>query len=72
MVFNVDQYFEWFILLFSRRLEKSEDMSFGNDVYKVTFEKKGEYPLYGCKYEFHLEGVVDCPEFLVYFPLLEK
>lgn len=55
-----------------RRLEKSEDMSFGNDVYKVTFEKKGEYPLYGCKYEFHLEGVVDCPEFLVYFPLLEK
>lgn len=55
-----------------RRLEKSEDLSFGNDVYKVTFEKKGDYPLYGCKYDFHLEGVVDCPEFLVYFPVLEK
>ncbi|XP_078365373.1 mRNA cap guanine-N(7) methyltransferase-like isoform X2 [Oculina patagonica] len=55
-----------------RRLEKSEDLSFGNDVYKVTFEKKDDYPLFGCKYGFHLEGVVDCPEFLVYFPLLEK
>lgn len=55
-----------------RRLEKSEGLSFGNDVYRVTFEKKGDYPLYGCKYDFHLEGVVDCPEFLVYFPLLEK
>lgn len=57
---------------FSRRLEKSEGLSFGNDVYRVTFEKKSDYPLYGCKYDFHLEGVVDCPEFLVYFPLLEK
>lgn len=55
-----------------RRLEKSEDLSFGNDVYRVTFEKKDDYPLFGCKYDFHLEGVVDCPEFLVFFPLLEK
>ncbi|XP_068724969.1 mRNA cap guanine-N7 methyltransferase-like [Montipora capricornis] len=55
-----------------RRLEKSEDLSFGNDVYKVTFAQKDDYPLFGCKYDFHLEGVVDCPEFLVYFPLLEK
>jgi hypothetical protein len=22
-------------------------------------------PLFGAKYKFHLEGVVDCPEFLV-------
>ena len=41
-------------------------------MYRVTFEKKDDYPLFGCKYDFHLEGVVDCPEFLVYFPLLEK
>jgi len=41
-------------------------------VYRVTFEKKDDYPLFGCKYDFHLEGVVDCPEFLVFFPLLEK
>nr|XP_013797828.1 PREDICTED: mRNA cap guanine-N7 methyltransferase isoform X1 [Apteryx mantelli mantelli]XP_013797836.1 PREDICTED: mRNA cap guanine-N7 methyltransferase isoform X1 [Apteryx mantelli mantelli] len=55
-----------------KRLEASETNSFGNDVYSVKFEKKGEYPLFGCKYDFHLEEVVDVPEFLVYFPLLEQ
>ena len=57
-----------------RRLRDSPDKSFGNDVYRVTFEEKdpASMPLFGAKYDFHLEGVVDCPEFLVYFPLLEK
>ncbi|KAG8506265.1 mRNA cap guanine-N7 methyltransferase [Galemys pyrenaicus] len=55
-----------------RRLEASETESFGNDIYTVTFQKKGDYPLFGCKYDFHLEGVVDVPEFLVYFPLLNE
>ncbi|KAK2514314.1 mRNA cap guanine-N7 methyltransferase [Columba livia] len=55
-----------------KRLEASETNSFGNEVYRVKFEKKGEYPLFGCKYDFHLEEVVDVPEFLVYFPLLEE
>ncbi|XP_007254739.2 mRNA cap guanine-N7 methyltransferase [Astyanax mexicanus] len=53
-----------------KRLEASDSNSFGNEVYRVTFRKKGEYPLFGCQYEFNLEGVVDVPEFLVYFPLL--
>ncbi|XP_062865398.1 mRNA cap guanine-N7 methyltransferase [Trichomycterus rosablanca] len=52
-----------------RRLEESDSNSFGNEVYRVTFQKKSEYPLFGCQYDFHLEGVVDVPEFLVYFPL---
>ncbi|XP_066530716.1 mRNA cap guanine-N7 methyltransferase isoform X2 [Hoplias malabaricus] len=52
-----------------KRLEASDSNSFGNEVYRVTFQKKGEYPLFGCQYDFHLEGVVDVPEFLVYFPL---
>lgn len=30
------------------------------------------FPIFGAKYNFHLEGVVDCPEFLVYFPVLVK
>lgn len=30
------------------------------------------FPIFGAKYNFHLEGVVDCPEFLVYFPALVK
>ncbi|XP_077208948.1 mRNA cap guanine-N(7) methyltransferase [Paroedura picta] len=53
-----------------KRLEASQTDSFGNEVYTVKFQKKGEYPLFGCKYDFNLEGVVNIPEFLVYFPLL--
>ncbi|XP_060713190.1 mRNA cap guanine-N7 methyltransferase [Tachysurus vachellii] len=52
-----------------KRLEQSPTNSFGNEVYRVTFQKKGDYPLFGCQYDFNLEGVVDVPEFLVYFPL---
>ncbi|XP_054936397.1 mRNA cap guanine-N(7) methyltransferase isoform X1 [Physeter macrocephalus] len=55
-----------------RRLEASETESFGNEIYTVKFQKKGAYPLFGCKYDFNLEGVVDVPEFLVYFPLLNE
>uniref|UniRef100_A0A667HQS2 mRNA (guanine-N(7))-methyltransferase n=1 Tax=Lynx canadensis TaxID=61383 RepID=A0A667HQS2_LYNCA len=55
-----------------RRLEVSETESFGNEIYTVKFQKKGDYPLFGCKYDFNLEGVVDVPEFLVYFPLLNE
>ncbi|XP_038602254.1 mRNA cap guanine-N7 methyltransferase [Tachyglossus aculeatus] len=55
-----------------KRLEASDSDSFGNDVYTVKFQKKGEYPLFGCKYDFNLEGVVNVPEFLIYFPLLNE
>ncbi|KAM9632729.1 mRNA cap guanine-N(7) methyltransferase isoform 1-T6 [Trichechus inunguis] len=55
-----------------KRLEASETESFGNEIYTVKFQKKGNYPLFGCKYDFNLEGVVDVPEFLVYFPLLNE
>lgn len=61
-------------LLNRKRLRSSENKSFGNDVYRVTYELDDldTVPLFGAKYNFHLEGVVDCPEFLVYFPMLEK
>lgn len=61
-------------LLNRKRLRSSENKSFGNDVYQVTYELDDldTVPLFGAKYNFHLEGVVDCPEFLVYFPMLEK
>ncbi|KAG8197543.1 hypothetical protein JTE90_007279 [Oedothorax gibbosus] len=55
-----------------KRLEEADDCTFGNDVYSVTFPSKEQPPLFGAKYDFHLEGVVDCPEFLVYFPALLK
>ncbi|MEQ2252822.1 hypothetical protein ILYODFUR_025790 [Ilyodon furcidens] len=54
-----------------KRLEASDSLCFGNEVFKVSFQSKGSYPLFGCQYHFNLEGVVDVPEFLVYFPLFE-
>ncbi|XP_054462260.1 mRNA cap guanine-N7 methyltransferase-like isoform X2 [Anoplopoma fimbria] len=54
-----------------KRLEASDSLSFGNEVFKVSFQSKGSYPLFGCQYHFSLEDVVDVPESLVYFPLFE-
>ncbi|KAM4550672.1 mRNA cap guanine-N(7) methyltransferase isoform 1-T2 [Fundulus diaphanus] len=54
-----------------KRIEASDSLSFGNEVFNVSFQSKGSYPLFGCQYHFSLEGVVDVPEFLVYFPLFE-
>ncbi|XP_055844132.1 mRNA cap guanine-N7 methyltransferase [Episyrphus balteatus] len=57
-----------------RRLRQSENRkSFGNDLYRIDFISDADKPtLFGAKYQFHLEGVVDCPEFLVHFPTLVK
>ena len=62
------------LILFRKRLRASDSTSFGNEVFSVTFptKDKDNIPVFGAKYDFHLEGVVDCPEFLVYFPVLEK
>lgn len=54
-----------------KRLEASDSLSFGNEVFKVSFQSKGFYPQFGCQYHFSLEDVVNVPEFLVYFPLFE-
>lgn len=57
-----------------RRLRQSSNSrSFGNDLYNIEFSCDTDPPpLFGAKYQFHLEGVVDCPEFLVHFPTLVK
>lgn len=57
------------------RLGKSGGREFGNSVYSISFPKDcfiDPPALFGGQYMFHLEGVVDCPEFLVYFPLFVK
>ncbi|KAF7649615.1 hypothetical protein LDENG_00138610 [Lucifuga dentata] len=54
-----------------KRLEAADSLSFGNEVFRVSFQSKGFYPLFGSQYHFSLEDAVDIPEFLVYFPLLE-
>ena len=46
--------------------------SFGSDVYQIKFENGHEFPEYGCKYRFQLDGAVDCPEFLCDIGLLKK
>jgi len=58
----------------SKRLRAADGTSFGNEVYEISFdsEDKQHIALFGATYHFKLEGVVDCPEFVVYFPLLEK
>jgi len=57
-----------------KRWRAAEGSSFSNEVYEISFESedKQNVPLFGAKYHFRLEGVVDCPEFVVHFPLLEK
>ncbi|XP_023951484.2 mRNA cap guanine-N7 methyltransferase [Bicyclus anynana] len=56
------------------RCQKSQDGAFGNRIFniKLLFDPANGYPLFGAKYDFHLEGVVDCPEFLVNFELFVK
>ena len=49
-----------------------EGDSFGNSVFNIKPVSKEDFPLFGAKYDFHLEGVVDCPEFLVHLPTMEK
>lgn len=54
-----------------KRLRQSDNLKFGNEVYSIEFESKDSFPLFGTRYLFFLEDVVNCPEFLVYFPLFE-
>ncbi|XP_045036456.1 mRNA cap guanine-N7 methyltransferase isoform X2 [Daphnia magna] len=58
-----------------RRDENPENRKFGNSIFSVEFPPEtllDPPPLFGAKYNFHLEEVVDCPEFLVNFPTFEK
>nr|SVE70470.1 EOG090X07I2 [Daphnia similis]SVE71094.1 EOG090X07I2 [Daphnia similis]SVE71725.1 EOG090X07I2 [Daphnia similis] len=57
------------------RDENPENRKFGNSIFSVEFPPETNLdppPLFGAKYNFHLEEVVDCPEFLVNFPTFEK
>ena len=56
-----------------RRQKAAASDTFGNDVFEIKFlSDPDDLPVFGAKYNFHLDGVVDCPEFLVYFPAFEK
>lgn len=56
-----------------KRQREADSNEFGNEIYQINFLCDTETPpLFGAKYNFELDGVVNCPEFLVYFPLLVK
>lgn len=56
-----------------KRQHQAKSKTFGNDIYDISFLCDTEYPpLFGAKYNFQLDGVVNCPEFLVHFPLFVK
>ncbi|CAH0558088.1 unnamed protein product [Brassicogethes aeneus] len=51
------------------RAKKNNTRTFGNDLFEVSLDfDTNDPPLFGGKYHFQLDGVVDCPEFLVHFP----
>ncbi|CAF1027305.1 unnamed protein product [Brachionus calyciflorus] len=55
-----------------KRLRESDTNYFGNEIYRIEFcqEDKENFDLFGVKFNFKLEGVVECPEFLVNFEAL--
>ena len=55
-----------------QRYREAGKQEFGNGVYKIKFECSEPIPLFGAKYYFQLDEVVNCPEFLVHFPCLEE
>ncbi|CDW57807.1 mRNA cap guanine N7 methyltransferase [Trichuris trichiura] len=60
--------------LIVRLLRDSPDRSFANEISSLRFagEDIDKLPLFGATYHFRLYDVVDCPEYLVYFPLFKK
>ncbi|XP_056646650.1 mRNA cap guanine-N7 methyltransferase [Diorhabda sublineata] len=55
------------------RAKRAQSNTFGNNVYEVSIDFDiNKPPLFGAKYNFQLDGVVNCPEFLVHFPTLVK
>ncbi|KAI9305456.1 guanine-N(7)-methyltransferase domain-containing protein [Cunninghamella echinulata] len=63
------------------RNEPPHVFGFGNDYYWIEFEndvlqqqgdQKVGFTRFGCKYMFHLEDAVDCPEYLVHWNTFES
>jgi len=59
------------------RCRASPDLTISNKIFKISFDKNQidldkPIDLFGAKYHFSLDEVVNCDEYLVYFPLLVK
>jgi len=56
-----------------KKLRESEDLVFGNDVYKVEFTQKETFPEFGASYTFSLVDAVEgVPEYLVNISVLKQ
>jgi len=58
-----------------RRDQEPNNRTFGNSLFSVDFPLDTPLdspPRFGAKYNFQLEGAVDCPEFLVDFRTFEE
>jgi mRNA (guanine-N7-)-methyltransferase len=57
-----------------KRLRDSSDNSFGNDIFKIDFfdQDKHNLDIFGVRFNFQLDDVVECPEYLANFKVLEK
>jgi mRNA (guanine-N7-)-methyltransferase len=61
-----------------KRLREANSNAFGNDVFNIKFDdaykesESAQFDLFGVKFDFQLETVVECPEFLVNFDCLVK
>lgn len=60
-----------------QRVRATGTNKYENDICSITFkpgviDSESRIPIFGAEYDFHLDGVVDCPEFLVHFPVFIK
>lgn len=59
-------------------LRLGKDAIFQNEVCRISYADKSlniieeRPPLFGAEFNFELDDVVNCPEYLAYFPLLRK
>ena len=52
--------------------EGTDDLSFGNSVYKITFNERSSLPAFGHRYTFFLQDAVeDVPEYVVQWDAFE-
>ncbi|KAJ0974847.1 hypothetical protein J5N97_016812 [Dioscorea zingiberensis] len=61
-----------------KKLREADGLSFGNNVYWICFDDEFSQKRFrssspfGIRYQFHLEDAVDCPEWIVPFPVFKS
>lgn len=56
-----------------KKLRDAPGLTFGNEIYSITFDQKDTWPIFGHQYRFALaDAIDDCPEYLIHFPTLIK